>query len=313
MNSATAPLISVIIPTFNSEKTIRETIESVLAQSYANFELIIINSSSEDSTLEVINSIKDPRIKPFTYTHSGVSTNRNRGLTHAVGDFISFLDADDLWTIDKLEKQLKALQEHPDAKVAYSCVDSIDENSKYVRMSSCYTLSGDIYPTLLTGNFLVGCSNPMICSKAMKEVGGFDTSLTHAEDWDMFLKLAIRYHFVAIPSPQVLYRISANSASTNVSKMEDGSLKVIEQAYNQAPTHLQHLKKESVGYLYKNLIYKVLQEPAGRQKGFKAAKLFWNYLQKDPAVHRLMRFKVSLLMKIASVIIIPSHQPDLEW
>ncbi len=313
MNSKSTPLISVIIPTFNNEKTISETIETVLSQTFSDFELIIINDGSSDSTLDVVNSINDPRIEVYSYPNSGVSASRNRGIARARGEFIAFLDADDLWTKDKLKVQLKALQNNPQAGVAYSWVDSIDENNNYLRMSSCCTAKGDVYEILLRGNFLVSGSNPMIRSQAIKEVGGFDSSLTHAEDWDLYLKLAARYHFVVIPVPQVLYRISTNSASTNVYKTEAGALQVIKQAFSQAPTNLQPIKMESVGNLYKHLIYKVLEESTGRQKGFKAAKLFWRYLKNDPASHRLMRLKLSLLSKIIPTIFLPSYQPNLEW
>lgn len=313
MTSTNTPLISVIIPAFNSEKTIRETIETVLNQTFSNFEIIVINDGSEDLTLNVVNSIKDPRIKVFSYTNSGVSASRNRGIAQAAGEFISFLDADDLWTADKLEAQLKALQENPQAGVAYSWVDSIDENNKYLRASSCCTASGDVYPTLLKGNILANGSNPLVRAQALREVGEFNQSLTPAEDWDMYLRLASRYHFIAVPSPQILYRITSTSASGNVFKMEAGSLQIIEQAYNHIPNYLQPLKKESIGNLYKSLIYKVLEEPTGRQKGFKAAKLFWRYLKNDPAIYRLVRLKLSLLSKIISVIFVPSYQPNLEW
>lgn len=313
MTSTNAPLISVIIPTFNNQKTIRETIETVLDQTYSNYELIIINDGSTDSTFKIINSIKDPRTKVFSYPNSGVSASRNRGIHHASGDFIAFLDADDLWTKDKLEAQLKALKNNPQAGVAYSWVDSIDENNNYLRMSSCCTAKGDVYEILLRGNFIVSGSNPMIRSQAIKEIGGFDSSLTHAEDWDLYLKLAARYHFVVIPAPQILYRISTNSASTNVYKTELGALRVIKQAFSQAPTNIQPIKMESVGNLYKHLIYKVLEESTGRQKGFKAAKLFWRYLKNDPASHRLIRLKLSLLSKIIPTIFLPSYQPNLEW
>ena len=88
------PLISVIIPAYNAEKTILETIESVLKQTFLDFELIIINDGSQDSTVEIISSLQDSRIKLFCYPNSGLSASRNRGIFHATGDYISFLDAD---------------------------------------------------------------------------------------------------------------------------------------------------------------------------------------------------------------------------
>ena len=95
-------IISVIIPAYNAEKTIRETIESVIKQTFSDWELIVVNDGSQDRTVEVVSQIKDPRIKLFSIPHAGVSASRNRGFDNSVGQFIAFLDADDLWKPEKL-------------------------------------------------------------------------------------------------------------------------------------------------------------------------------------------------------------------
>ncbi|WP_009632266.1 glycosyltransferase [Synechocystis sp. PCC 7509] len=307
------PLVSVIIPAFNSEKTIQETIESVLNQTWKNLELIVVNDGSQDATLDVIASIKDPRLTVLSYPNSGVSASRNRGISQAKGEFISFLDADDLWTLDKLETQLKALQDNPQAGVAYSWTDHIDDNSKLLRAGAHYIINGDVYAELLKSNFVANGSNILVRAQALREIGGFNQSFTPAEDWDMYLRLASRYHFVAVPSAQILYRIISTSASSNVFKMEAVSLQIIEQHYSQGSKFLQPAKKESLSNLYKYLIYKVFEEPTGRGKGFKAAKLLWLYLKKDKARHRLIRSKFSLLSKVVATIVIPNYQPKLDW
>jgi len=92
------PTISVVIPAYNSEKTIKETIDSVLNQTYSDLELIVVNDGSTDATLDVILTIDDSRIKVFSHPNSGAPVSRNRGLAESKGQYISFLDADDLWT-----------------------------------------------------------------------------------------------------------------------------------------------------------------------------------------------------------------------
>ena len=313
MTLTSTPLISVIIPAFNSEKTIYETIESVLNQTWRNLELIVVNDGSQDSTLDVVTSIKDPRLKVLSYTNAGVSASRNRGTSQAEGEFISFLDADDLWTLDKLEAQLKALQDNPQAGVAYSWTDHIDENSQFLRAGSHYTINGDVYAELLKNNFLANGSNILVRTQALKEVGGFNQSFTPADDWDMYLRLASRYHFVAVPSPQILYRITSTSLSSNIFKMEAVSLRIIEQYYSQSPKPLQPLKSESLTALYQYLIYKVLEESRGRQAGIKAGKLLWSYVKNDSSKYRQIRFKFSLLSKVVGTILIPAYQPKLNW
>ena len=306
------PLISVVIPVYNGEKTIAETIESVLNQSFSNFEIVVINDGSQDSTLDVLSNIQDPRIKIFSYPNAGLSASRNRGFDQSSGEFIAFLDADDLWTPDKLEAQLAALQDNPDAAVAYSWTDFIDETSQFLKPGPHFTISGDVYPELLRGNFLANGSNPLIRRQALIKVGSFDESLPASEDWDMYLRLAARYHFISVPFTQVLYRVSTNSMSSNLFKQEAASLQFIEQAYAQAPESLQHLKKECFGFLYQYLIYKALEGSPGRQKGLKAAKLLWNYIKNAPSRHRLLRLKFSLLLKIMVAILLPHRRLQLD-
>lgn len=307
------PIISVIIPVYNGAKTIKETIETVLQQTYQNFEIIVINDGSQDATLAVINSIQHQKLKVFSYLNAGLSTSRNRGFAHAAGEFIAFLDADDLWTNDKLEAQLKALQQYPEAAVAYSWTDHIDENGKFLRPASYTSCSGNIYKRILIGNFLSCGSNALIRAQALTKVGGFDESLNSAEDWDMWLRLAAWYEFVVVPRPQVLYRISPGSMSANISKMEAASLQVIERAYNQAPESLQYLKKETLGFLYKFLMYKALQDRVKWKRGLKAAKVLVNYLKQDTSYFRLGRLKLSLLSKVITANLFPFYQTQIKW
>jgi glycosyltransferase involved in cell wall biosynthesis len=237
-----------------------------------------------------------------------LSASRNRGFSQASGEFIAFLDADDLWTPDKLEAQLAALQDNPNAAVAYSWTDFIDETGQFLKPGPHFTISGDVYAELLRGNFLANGSNPLIRRQALIKVGSFDESLPAAEDWDIYLRLAAHYHFISVPFPQVFYRVTTNSMSSNLFKQEAASLQFIERAYAQAPESLQHLKKECFGFLYQYLIYKALEGSPGRQKGLKAAKLLWHYIKNAPSRHRLLRLKFSLLLKIMVAILLP-HRP----
>ena len=104
------PLISVIIPVYNGETTIQATIDSVLQQTFPDFELIVINDASTDETLAKVGQYTDTRLRFFTCSHQGASASRNQGLNYSIGEYIAFLDADDLWTPDKLEAQFRALR-----------------------------------------------------------------------------------------------------------------------------------------------------------------------------------------------------------
>ncbi len=301
------PLISVIIPTYNGEKTIIETIESVLNQTFQDFELIVINDGSQDSTLEIVSCIQDSRLKVLSYPNAGLAASRNRGISQAVGEYISFIDDDDLWTPDKLEAQLKVLQDNPEAAVAYSWTDYIDESSKFLRRGGYSTASGDVLAKLLVVDFLENGSNALIRRQALIEIGGFDESLPAAEDWDIFLRLAARYPFVAIPSPQILYRSSAYSMSANVARQEAACLKVLKQAYERAPKSLQHLKKYTWANLYRYLSFKILDGPTTRKRGLLAAKFLGKLLINDLGSLKLSSMR-KVLLKAALWIFIPSKQ-----
>jgi len=299
------PTISVIIPVYNGEKTIKQTIESVLNQTFRDFELLIINDGSQDATLEIIQAINDERIQVFSYQNSGVSASRNRALTKAKGEFISFIDADDLWTPNKLELQLKALQDNPQAAVAYSWSDWIDESGQFLRSGGHITVNGKAYEKLLLRDFIESGSNPLIRKQALDEVGCFEQSVTPAEDWDMWLRLAARYEFVTVEVPQILYRISPNSASFNIVKMEAGSLKVIERVFAQAPESLQDLKRETLASRYNYFTFKALEGNLDRKNGLTAARFLIQALKHDLALLGRTKIMVIVLVKIAVAILLP--------
>ncbi|MEH2310362.1 MAG: glycosyltransferase [Nostoc sp.] len=311
--SKNLPKISVIIPAYNSEKTIKHTIQSALNQTFTNFELIIINDGSQDSTLEVVTQIQDSRIKVFSYSNAGGNVSRNRGLHRAVGEFVSFLDADDLWTPDKLQSQLKALQENVTTKVAYSWTDYIDANGEFILSGKRINVKGNVYENLLINNFLENGSNPLICRKALITLGGFDESLSAAQDWDMWLRLASKFDFICVPSVQILYRISYNSVSSNLVRQEKACLQVLERAYKVRPflrdatrTTLKHSWNISLANLYKYLTCKALQEPFNQQKALAAARFLWKYFLNDPSRLQNINFTLKLFLKIIIIFILPT-------
>lgn len=298
------PLITVVIPVYNGEKTIRETIQSVFNQSLSDLELLVINDGSTDSTLEIASQIQDERLKVYTYPNAGLAASRNRGISLAKSEYISFIDADDLWTPDKLESQLKALQKNPEAAVVYSWTDWIDESSQLLGKGSHNTQQGEVLPQLLLNDFVANGSNCLIKMQAFREVGGFDETLTAVEDWDMWLRLAERYQFVAVPSPHILYRVTSNSMSFNVWGMEAASLQIIEKAFASAPQSLQYLKRDSIGNRYKYLTFKALDGLPERKKGLAATRFLWNAIAYDPS---LLQAKViwKVLFKITAIILLP--------
>lgn len=245
-------LISVIIPAYNAEKTILATIKSVVSQTYKNFEIVVINDGSTDNTVSVVSTVSDPRIKILSFENSGLPTARNRGIDHSSGELLSFLDADDLWTHEKLEKQFNAIQKNKGIGVVYSWTRFIDEANQVMFSGSGLNevFEGNIYCEMLQGNFIRSGSNILMRKSLINEVGYFDPDLKSVEDWDYYIRLAAVTKFSYVPEYQILYRKSNTSMTTNVGKMEFFSLLVINRAYDNAPSSKQHLKKISLSNTY---------------------------------------------------------------
>ncbi|MGA9382792.1 MAG: glycosyltransferase family 2 protein, partial [Phormidium sp.] len=171
------------------------------------------------------------------------------------------------------------------------------------------TYTGNIYEQLLVHNFIESGSNVLIRKTALDQVGYFDESLRCAEDWDLLIRLAANYHFVVVPSPQILYRMLANSLSAKINQQEEGCLKVIEKAFIQAPKSLQSLKKYSVSNLYKYLTFRVLVGSLERQKALTAARCFWYAVKNNPALlSQHPKLMLIVMLKIIAGILLPTQQ-----
>jgi len=229
------PLISIVLPVYNGANTIAGTVESVLDQLFADFELLVINDGSTDATLDVLGKVDDPRVSIHSFENRGLSASRNRGIRLAGGKYVSFIDADDLWTTDKLRKQLQALVSNPDAGMVYSLTDCIDEHGNYLGPGSHVVHFGHVYEQLLVRNFVESGSNPLIPLSILDKVGVFDESLNAAEDWDFFLRICHDYPVVCVPEAQILYRIHSHTMSSNIERQELACKQVFEEALERLP------------------------------------------------------------------------------
>lgn len=220
-------MISVIMPAYNAEKTIRQAIDSVLSQTYGDFELIVINDCSKDSTQSIVEEYKekDPRvILVNNKKNSGVSVSRNEGVDLAKGEFIAFLDSDDMWRQDKFEKQLSVMKENK-AVLSYTASAFIDQDGNkynYIMPAEEKTKLS----TLLKRN-LVSCSSAMVKADVMKKIK-MPGDQMH-EDYYVWIQLLRRYKYAyGINEPLLIYRLSANSKSSSRMK----SAKMIFNTYN---------------------------------------------------------------------------------
>jgi glycosyltransferase involved in cell wall biosynthesis len=294
------PTISVIIPAYNAERTILETIASVHKQTFSHFELIVINDGSNDKTLELLNTIQDSRLKVFSYSNGGLPTARNRGISHATGEFITFLDADDLWTPDKLELQLAALQQHPEAGVAYSWTHYMNDKGESFHAGKPVLYEGNVYGKLLIENFLDSGSNPLIRRQAIDSVGEFDPTLKSCEDWEYWLRLAARWDFVVVPKSQIFYRQSSGAMSSQIEVMEKYNLIVIERAFQSAPPELRSLKNQSLANRYQFLAGICLTRLPGASGAKQASQKLQTAIRLYP---RILLDKKTLVVAIKLILI----------
>ncbi len=202
------PTVSVIIPTFNREHLIQRTISSVLAQTFSDLELIIVDDGSTDNTGEVIQKFTDPRIRyiPLDKNYGG-GYARNQGIKAAHGELIAFLDSDDEWMPEKLELQIARLRanDNPFMTVVYCIGYEYYESIKRQKLPKLDTYEGDVFDYLLRGWLPPTASLFMVKRSALIGVGGFDESLPSFQDYDLWLRLAeANNHFIAVNKPLVI-------------------------------------------------------------------------------------------------------------
>lgn len=214
------PRVSVIIPTYNRSKLLRLTIESVLAQTYPNIEIIVVDDGSTDDTATVVAQYAERgQVTYIKQANQGVAAARNTGIRVASGEYLNFLDHDDLFVPTKIERQVQVLDSQPDISFVYCRYDYIDEGGSLLHRMRVLP-EGEVLKELVCTCF-VWSGAPLLRRRCLDQVGMFDTELTGADDWDMWLRIArAGYQFACIQEPLGAYRILPDSAITNVARIE---------------------------------------------------------------------------------------------
>jgi glycosyltransferase involved in cell wall biosynthesis len=208
---------NVVITSYNYGLYIRESLASVLSQTYDNFEVIIVDDGSQDGTKEIVSTYSsDTRIKYFYQDNAGQPKAKNRGICESRGEFIAFLDADDIWMPSKLEKQL-ALFADPEVGVVYSRRQWIDPNGVEISGNERMLQRGMILDQIFVDNF-VCFSSSVIRRSYLEQVGYFDESLPMGIDYDLWIRLASVCKFDFVDEPLVKYRTGHSNLSKNTMK-----------------------------------------------------------------------------------------------
>ena len=228
------PTVSVIIPTYNRAHLIDKAINSVLSQTYQDYEIIIVDDASTDNTKEVVKDFTDSRISYiFHINNLDISAARNSGIKASQGKYIALLDSDDEWLPEKLDKQINKFEkESLKIGVIYTGSYYIDEKGSQIRKVHVPIKEGYIYEDLLRAGGYLCLSSTLIKRECFKKVGLFDENLPPCEDLDMWIRIAKYYKFSYIKDLLVASRIH-NNQITNDSEALIKGIKKIQVKYNK--------------------------------------------------------------------------------
>lgn len=210
------PLISVVLPVYQGESSILNAVHSVLTQTYPHLELIVVDDGSTDDTLKRLATVQDPRLKVLTQPNMGSAMARNNGLSHSQGEYVAFIDADDIWFPTKLDSELDVIQRQPNPIcIVYSWYYGVDESNRLINLSPPYQFSGYIFDEVLHKESVLIPSTSLYHRKVFETLGGFPSNRYHEDR--VFSVRACKY-FPAYPTKQrlVIYRQSITGKCRSV-------------------------------------------------------------------------------------------------
>lgn len=246
----TGPLVSVVIPTYNSARLVTEAVESVLAQTYARFEVVVVDDGSTDDTPDRLAPF-GPRVRVIRQENRGPAVARNTGVRAGTGDLVAFLDSDDLWMPDKLKQSVAALEGDAEAGVVYTDfrMHEIETGLRY--QVPMYRTSGRMARRLFVECRGVSTST-IVCRRAcLDKVGLFDEELFRAQDWDMFIRLAEVFPFRFVPEVLTERRLHRGNLSVvHRDLYREYNLRVIAKAVARRPDLYKALEGEAFARAY---------------------------------------------------------------
>jgi glycosyltransferase involved in cell wall biosynthesis len=307
------PLVSVVVPAFNAEETIRETLESVSRQSYEHLEIIVVDDGSTDGTCDVVEALRarDSRLRLIRQANGGVGAARNAGIAAASGKYIAPIDADDVWEPEKTDSQVAVLEEWGDsAGFAYCWTRLISEDGELRSCQPRCVAEGRVFLALFFRNFTHNASSPMFRAAVLREVGGYATreeqgGAQGCEDWELCLRVAERYEVCLAPKYLVNYRVREAGMSCNASGMEKSFQWMVRATLQRQPQISEKLIRWNMGHFYLYL--------AAKARGSRNHSTALRYLkvatQKDFATVLEPRFAATLVRSAIRSVFPRKHLP----
>lgn len=248
-----APTVSAVIPVHNGEAFVGEAVRSALEQTRPALECIVIDDGSTDATREIIDGFGDS-VRYIRQHRGGVSRARNRGAREAHGELVAFLDHDDVWLPDKLERQVGALRAHQ--AMALCAVQVIDAHGRPQLVKRLAPVEGLVAGMLLFTAETVSCSSTgLVRRHAFEAMGGFDPALSMSADWDLLLRMLLEAEIAYVDEPLVGYRVHGSNMSRRIDTMERDMLRAFGKAFAHPalPPPIRARRSEAYGRLYRML------------------------------------------------------------
>jgi len=241
------PLVSVVIPTYQRGPSVERAVKSVLAQTYRSLEVLVIDDGSTDDTGSRLDHIDDVRLRVVRQENQGAARARNRGLEYAHGAYIAFLDSDDLWLPEKLERQIAVLEAAPRRIAFCHTAVEIRSDTRWIETRAA-TAAGRVFPHMLLWNHVhAPTSSGVIRRDVVEAIGGFDPSLPAIEDWEWLQRVACLFDFAALDVPLTIYTEQNDPVVERRSRNFRANMQAREMLW-QRNRHL--LRRTGISHLY---------------------------------------------------------------
>jgi glycosyltransferase involved in cell wall biosynthesis len=304
-------LVSVIIPAYNCACFIGDALNSVFGQTYRPIEVIVVDDGSSDETADIVRSYQSVRY--IRQNNHGPSAARNTGIRAAKGEYIAFLDADDLWVAEKLSEQVALLEACPKASLAFANMRLVSQESGHEpSMFEKYHLTANFFghdrlvvdaPAKLVWSNFIPTSTVIVRKQALVDAGGFDEAFRKAEDWDLWLRMALHAPIAYSPALLMLKRVHGVNTSHDAEGMNVAAMQVLEKLDRENHALLLRLGVDITCALrdgYRNLGYFYLRHVSVTQ----ARAAFWRSLSLGFQMRALIYFISTLLGRrfVSSVV-----------
>lgn len=306
--------VSIIIPVYNVEKYIAKTIESVLAQTYQDFEIIIVDDESPDHSIEICRRFTDPRIQIIQQKNRGASSARNRGIRYSQGEYIALLDSDDLWLPEKLERQVTYLETHPEVGVTFCRAAFIDQEGTPFGVYQMPKLRDIDAAYLFRANAIGSGSTPMIRKQVFEAIKFqdnfygetedyyFDEQLKRSEDLECWIRIVLQTSWTieGTSEPLAFYRVNSNSLSSDLIKQFESWEQVLEKTRTYAPDLITQIESLARAHQLRYLSRRAIRLKDGKMAVMlinRAISSDWHLLIEEPR-RTLLTILVAYLIRI---------------